>query len=100
MITSSIVTYYRKDSSEVRRKKQILYENIMFLANDDNITEIAVIDNSPKDDLKTLSKISPKIRYIYLNGENIGFSKAHNISRKLISEKRYHIIVNLFYVNI
>lgn len=59
------------------------------------VSKLYLFDNSPTDDLKTLSEIDPRIEYHFNNG-NLGFGKAHNLAIKkvLVSDAAYHLVLN------
>ena len=86
MITISIVTY-----------KQSLTELIPTLESVSKISldyKLFIIDNSPTDELKTLSN-REKTTYYFNNG-NIGFGSGHNIAIKMAYEvgSKFHLILN------
>lgn len=57
--------------------------------------KIYLIDNSPTDELRNLSKLDSKITYIF-NNANLGFGKAHNITLKKFIEENitYYLVVS------
>jgi len=57
--------------------------------------KIYLIDNSPTDELRDLSKLDSRIVYIF-NNANLGFGKGHNIAfRRSIEENvPYHLVLN------
>ena len=57
--------------------------------------KVYLIDNSPTDELRVLSKLDSRITYIF-NNANLGFGKGHNIAlRKSIDENiPYHLVLN------
>jgi len=57
--------------------------------------KLYLIDNSPTDELRHLSKIDERIEYIFSN-ENIGFGKAHNIAlrKSIVNGASYHLVLN------
>ncbi len=63
--------------------------------NTDLDVRLYLIDNSPTDFLKGLSKFDSRIVYIF-NNANLGFGKAHNIAiRKSLEENvPYHLVLN------
>ena len=81
----------------------VLYKNslkqlekaIMSALNTDLDVKLYLIDNSPTDILKDLSKIDSRIIYIF-NNANLGFGKAHNIILRKSIENNvpYHLVMN------
>ncbi len=81
----------------------VLYKNpimqlekaIKSALNTDLNVRLYLIDNSPTDFLKDLSKFDSRIIYIF-NNTNLGFGKAHNIAiRKSLEENvPYHLVMN------
>ncbi len=59
------------------------------------INKIYLVDNSPTDELKELSKLDYRIEYIF-NNANLGYGKAHNIAIKKSIEEDipYHLVLN------
>lgn len=86
-INGSIVLY--EDNGEVLKKA------IESFLNTSMRVKLYLIDNSPTNELKYLSKIDERIEYIF-NNANIGFGKAHNIAlKKSISDGvAYHLVLN------
>lgn len=86
MITSSIVTY-KTDRGEL--------ETVLRCTIASSVEHIYVVDNSPSDNLRWVVELSPKIEYIYGQG-NVGYGSAHNIAiRKSIANgAKYHVVVN------
>ena len=88
MISVSIVLYNHSFDEIVHL--------IQSLSDDKNIGIIYLIDNSSSKELtKIPKKISPKIEYIYGQG-NIGFGAGHNIGirRSIAKGFKYHLILN------
>ena len=59
--------------------------------------KIYVVDNSPTPFLGSILEIlkDKRIEYIYNDGKNLGFGKAHNIAiEKIIDKSKYHLILN------
>jgi GT2 family glycosyltransferase len=85
LLTASIVLY----SNDV----DVINNNLHCLVNY-GIDKIYLIDNSPVDELRTLSSES-RIEYIH-NPLNPGFGAAHNIAiqKSIASGCKYHFIVN------
>ena len=86
-INGSIVLY--------QNEEELLKKAINSFLNTKLEVKLYLIDNSPTDDLKYLSKIDDRIEYIF-NNANLGFGKAHNIAlRKSIENRiKYHLILN------
>lgn len=86
MITASIVTY-KTDRDELRRVLQCMAES--------HVDNIYWADNSPTDDLRPFADLSPKIEYIFGQG-NVGYGSAQNIGiRKAIEAgAAYHVVLN------
>jgi len=86
-INGSIVLY--QDDEELLQKA------IESFLNTDLKVKLYLIDNSPKDDLRHLSKLDERIEYIF-NNANLGFGKAHNIALKksIASGVKYHLVLN------
>lgn len=86
MITASIVTY-RSDIEELER--------IVRCTLDGPVEKLYIIDNSPTDELRDISKYSKKIRYYFGHG-NVGYGAGHNIAlqESIIGDAKYHIVIN------
>jgi GT2 family glycosyltransferase len=86
MIIASIVTY-KTNPDELKK--------VLTCAINSIIDTVYIVDNSPTDELKTVSDFSEKIRYLF-NGANLGYGKAHNIAiRHAIERKaKYHVVIN------
>lgn len=86
-INISIVLYHN-------RKEQI-EKLICNILNTKLEIKLYLVDNSSNNDLKEVSKVDNKIKYIF-NNANLGFGKAHNIAlRKSIGENvPYHLVLN------
>src|SRR6478735_210786 len=79
------IVLYKNDEQEIRRLLNCIYSAKLSY-------KIYLIDNSPGDDLKCLTKRD--IEYIF-NNKNLGFGKAHNIAlRKSINQSLYHLVLN------
>ncbi len=57
--------------------------------------ELIIVDNSPKDDLKSFCEnFNENVKYIF-SGENLGFGRGHNLAFKNLKEKSdIHMIIN------
>ena len=103
MLTVSIVTFTKNPFlNNFHSKYQILYKSIEFISKSNLITEILIIDNSKNKYFSDLKNISSKIVYKHMNGLNLGYGSGHNLSRKFIRLKKYHLILNpdiIFYEN-
>lgn len=85
-ITASLVLF-NSDVDEVRRALT------SFLAVDLNV-KIFLVDNSPSDTLREVSKIDSRIEYIF-TGKNLGYGKANNlIINKVLEDTEYHLVMN------
>lgn len=87
LITVSIVLY-NNDESELKK-------TILSVFNTSQKINLYLIDNSQKDDLKTLCENHSTIVYIH-NPSNPGFGAAHNIAIQKGIElgAKYHFIIN------
>ena len=85
MITASIVTYHHTPQ-EITKVLECVINS--------SVEKIYIIDNTNNDQLRSLEKLSPKIRYIH--NENIGYGGSHNIAlRDAINiDSDYHIVIN------
>ena len=103
MITVSIVTFRNdKNGSKSKNKFEILKNSIHYLCKIVAVKKILIIDNSPNPYFSSLSEINNKIVYKYLNGKNLCYGGAHNLSRKFLNLEKYHIVLNpdiVFYEN-
>jgi GT2 family glycosyltransferase len=87
MITASIVTYkHRFDKLEAL---------VCSIANNDHISKLFIIDNSPFNNLQKEIGKNIKIEIVYM-GSNKGFGAAHNIAIQKVMGlgSKYHFIVN------
>ncbi|MGA1863053.1 glycosyltransferase family 2 protein [Deferribacter thermophilus] len=86
MINLSIVLYC--NSADQIKKVIIKLKTV-------KLNKIYLIDNSPTDELRELSKLDKRITYIF-NNTNLGFGKGHNIAlRKSVNENiSYHLVLN------
>lgn len=86
VINCSIVAYKHSTEDIIRLVDCILKSKI-------NI--IYIIDNSPTDDLKSISSYSSKLVYIF-NNSNVGYGIAHNIAmhQSLMMSADYHVVIN------
>jgi len=95
MITASIVVYSEIKNFNIEDFKNItLKECIKDLAMNSLIHEILILDNSPKSLFSWVTRIASKVIYKHMNGINLGYGNAHNLSRKLLDFGKYHIILN------
>ena len=103
MITVSIVTFSNEKNFCISNKKfKILQNSIIYLCKIKIIKNILIIDNSLKPYFSSLSDTNNKIIYKHLKGENLGYGKAHNLSKKYLNMEKYHIVLNpdiIFYEN-
>lgn len=103
MITVSIVTFSNGKNFDISNEKfKILKNSIIYLCKINIIKNILIIDNSFKPYFSSLKAIDKKIKYKHLEGKNLGYGKAHNLSRFFLNLERYHIILNpdiVFYEN-
>ena len=85
MITASIVTYHHPNS-EIGKVVDCILQS--------KVHRLYIIDNSANDALRSLEKISAKIRYIH--NANIGYGGAHNIAIREAIENgaKYHVVIN------
>jgi len=95
MITASIVLFAESKNYKINEfKNTILRDCIRDLSNNKLIKKILIVDNSLHSIFSWVSEISNKIFYLHMNGKNLGYGRAHNLSRKYIKLEKYHIIVN------
>lgn len=89
MFSISIVLYKNK------AKEIINLINSIFKYNNQLITELFLIDNSPGDELKSLKEIDNRISYFF-NNANLGYGKGHNIALKnaINNDYKYHLVLN------
>lgn len=87
IIVSGCIVLYKND-------KQILLESINSFLNCAEVKKLYLVDNSPTDCLKNISK-DTRIEYIH-NPSNPGFGAAHNIAiQKAIKfGSKYHVVLN------
>ena len=84
-ISATIVIY--------NENKEVLKKVIQCFLDIDLKKELIVVDNSPKDDLKSICE-SFACKYIK-NEKNVGFGKAHNIGfENLSSVSKFHLVLN------
>lgn len=86
MTVASIVTY------KTEREELSI---ILRCAANSCIEKIYIIDNSPTDELREFATFSPKIEYIFGQG-NVGYGAAHNIAiqKSIDSGVKYHAVIN------
>ena len=95
MITASIVVFSKKNTYKSEEyKNSILSDCIGDLTNNKLISKVLIIDNSFSPLFLWVSEISTKVVYKHMAGDNLGYGKAHNLSRKYLELDKYHIIVN------
>lgn len=85
-INISIVTY-KHSLEEIISVVDCILKN--------RINTIYIVDNSPTDDLRSISKYSPQLVYIF-NNANVGYGIAHNIAirESLKDGVDYHVVIN------
>lgn len=84
-LTVSIVLY-RSDVDTLNRAIDSVYKSTLNF-------KLYLVDNSPTDDLRKLSRDN-RTEYIF-NNKNLGFGKAHNIAmRRSVEEAKYHLVLN------
>lgn len=86
MFTASIVTYHHSYAEMCRVIHCVLACSVEILY---------IIDNSVNDDLRMLTKLSDRIKYIHTK-KNLGYGAGHNIAiRKSIENgAQYHAVIN------
>ena len=95
MITASIVVFSKKKTYKSEEyKNSILSDCISDLTNNKLISKVLIIDNSFYPLFSWVSEISTKVIYKHMSGDNLGYGRAHNLSRKYLELDKYHIIVN------
>ena len=95
MITASIVTYSKSSELDLNSYNQIILKKcILSLCNTNLVSNILIVDNSPKALFSWCLELNNKVMYYHTKGSNLGYGKAHNLSKKLIKLSKYHIIVN------
>lgn len=92
MLSVSIVVYDRQPSA-VSTAAAILRRAIGDVANHSFCDTIVVLDNSPVSTFSWTSELSPKVLYIHFSGSNLGYGRAHNVSRFLV-QSEYHLVLN------
>jgi GT2 family glycosyltransferase len=84
-LSASIVVY--------KNSREILEKTIRSFLSGTAYSKLYIVDNSPTDALKTLVN-NPRIIYRF-NNKNLGFGAGHNtILREILTETKYHIILN------
>ena len=78
-----------------KNNKQILHEATVSCLKSSLVENFYIVDNSPTDDLKALTKLDNRIEYVF-NPSNPGFGAVHNIAmRKSIKiSAKYHPVLN------
>lgn len=86
MLTASIVTYHHSYAEMCRVIHCVLVGSVEILY---------IIDNSVNDDLRMLTKLSDRIKYIHTE-KNLGYGAGHNIAIRKAIEKgaKYHAVIN------
>lgn len=86
MITASIVTY--------KTNKEEL-TTVLLCTCSSSVEKVYIVDNSPTDVLKTFAQFSPKIEYIFGQG-NVGYGAAHNIAicKSIEVGAMSHVVIN------
>ena len=79
-INVSIVLFSRHKVNFASKKGRVLKECINELDENRLINKILIIDNSPQNFFRNISKSSKKIKYEFQKGNNLGYGKAHNLS--------------------
>ncbi len=88
-VTASLVLYRNNVKDIIRAIRS-------FLDTDLNVF-LYVVDNSPENIFEKVVKSLGKdrVEYIFNNGENLGFGKAHNIAiEKCMDKSKYHLVLN------
>ena len=92
-ISVSIVTFYTEKTSKLERKLKVL-ENLIFeISKNKFVQNIFISDNSFDSKFIEHYKLIPKVIYVH-NESNLGYAKAHNISRNYLKQSKYHLILN------
>ena len=88
MIVTASLVLYKNDIHIVKKTISSLFDSNLDI-------KLYLIDNSPTDDLKLLSKINDRIEY-YHNASNTGFGSGHNyaIKKTILNKTKYHFIIN------
>ncbi len=88
-VSASLVLYKNDPEDIVEAVKSFLDTDLK--------VKIYVLDNSPTPFLGSILEIlkDKRIEYIYNDGKNLGFGKAHNKAiEKIIDKSKYHLILN------
>ncbi|NPA53339.1 MAG: glycosyltransferase family 2 protein [Aquificae bacterium] len=88
-VTASLVLYKNDPKDVIDAVKSFLDTKLKVL--------IYVVDNSPTPYLGSILEVlgDERIKYIFNDGKNLGFGKAHNIAiEKVIDKSKYHLILN------
>ena len=99
-VNVSIVVYSNKKYIN-KFKKEILEKSIIHLTKNKFVNKILIIDNSEKDYFKFTELLGNNVKYFFSN-ENLGYGRGHNLSKKLLEKKKFHLILNpdiAFYEN-
>lgn len=93
-VNVSIVFYDKFCDKKIKEDKlKIFLRLVNNLNNNVLIKKILIIDNSPYDLVKEKLFTFNKVEYIFCN-KNIGFAKGHNLSKKFLSNQKYHLVLN------
>ena len=85
-ISATIVVYNEREDFLVRVIKDFLEIDLE--------KELVIVDNSPKDTLKTVCQKYDCVTYIF-SGKNLGFGRGHNLGfSKLHVESNFHLVIN------
>ncbi len=88
-ITASLVLYQNNPEDVLEAVKSFLDTKLRVM--------IYVVDNSPTPYLGTILEVlgDPRVKYIFNDGKNLGFGKAHNIAiEKVLDKSKYHLVLN------
>jgi GT2 family glycosyltransferase len=84
-VVASVVAY--------KNDRVTLARSIESFLNSAEDTVLYLVDNSPTEDLKTLTA-DPRVIYLHI-GKNIGFGPSHNVAmRKTLSQADYHLVLD------
>lgn len=86
MLSASLVTY----RNDILMLKQLLdsFQKIPISS------VLIVIDNSPTPELRDFFVLYDDVIYHHMNGENLGFGKAHNLALSKTPFSPYHLVLN------
>lgn len=89
MTSGSIVLY----KSDIPTVSEVIHS---FFRGDSSGRMLYLVDNSPTDELSSLSELyKDQIEYIFAN-DNLGYGKAHNVAIRRSMEEgfKYHVVLN------